>query len=185
MIGAALRFIGLRGGLAIALALVAALSWHKWGAWKQEAADWREAAAAWRNAFDAQKASYVAAQAAARARAEAKKAQEAATYRTLAERADYAEQEIARYRALADRYARANRLRKPGTGAAAGAAGGADRAGAGAAAQGAERSGDDAAVVVERADFDALVENTIRLKRAHDWGEALVAEGLAARPEGD
>ena len=31
-----LRAIGIRGGLAIALALFAALCWHKWGVWKDK-----------------------------------------------------------------------------------------------------------------------------------------------------
>ena len=35
------------------------------------------------------------------------------------------------------------------------------------------------AIVVSRDDFDILTENTIRLKAAHDWGFALVKEGLA------
>ena len=35
------------------------------------------------------------------------------------------------------------------------------------------------AIVVSRDDFDILTENTIRLKAAHDWGLALVKEGLA------
>ena len=35
------------------------------------------------------------------------------------------------------------------------------------------------AVVVGRTDYDILVENTIRLEAAHQWGQSLIKDGLA------
>lgn len=39
------------------------------------------------------------------------------------------------------------------------------------------------AVVVGRTDYDILVENTVRLEAAHQWGQSLVKDGLATLPE--
>lgn len=35
------------------------------------------------------------------------------------------------------------------------------------------------AVILERADYDILIANTLRLKAVNEWGKALVAEGVA------
>lgn len=35
------------------------------------------------------------------------------------------------------------------------------------------------AVVLERRDYDTLIDNTVRLKAAHEWGEALILDGVA------
>lgn len=127
------------------------------------------------------RANYENAQAAAQALAEAEKAKDAAQYQTIAERTDNA-QEAAQRRAAANRYAVTHRVRK-GTTAAPGAASGASGTGASSAAQGGDGAGSDADVVVSRTDFDTLVGNTIRLKQVHDWGDTLVAEGLAVKAE--
>ena len=170
--------------LAVAILLAAlAFAWNSRSGWKQAAGSWRETAVSWRTAFATQKAAFAAAEAAARAKAEAQKIRTESRFRTLAERADHADEEIADLRAAAARFAGANRLRAPARAAEAGA-GRTAAAAQGDAAPSDRRSGDDA-IVVPRGDFDVLVENTIRLKQAHDWGESLIAEGLATKPEGD
>jgi hypothetical protein len=37
------------------------------------------------------------------------------------------------------------------------------------------------AVILERRDYDTLIDNTVRLKAANAWGDALIAEGLAVK----
>lgn len=157
------------------LALALAFTWHSRNSWKDEAGQWH-------SAYDAQKSAYIAVQAAARAKAEAQKVKDESRYQALAERADNAEQEISEIRAAAERYARANSVHARAK-ASHGAAGGAGSSGAGGAAASGNGPGDDASVVVERADFDVLVENTIKLKQVHDWGNDLLAEGLAVKGE--
>lgn len=39
----------------------------------------------------------------------------------------------------------------------------------------------EGAVILERADFDTLIENTVRLKAAHEWGDSLIAQGVAEK----
>ena len=119
------------------------------------------------------------AQSIAAAAARATKEREEATYSRLAERADD-EVETSSMRAAAAQYARANRVRAKAP----------DRAPSGASTpspasnpESPVGAGEDASVVVSRTDFDTLVENTIRLKAAHDWAEKLVDAGLAV--EGD
>lgn len=157
------------------LAILLALAWHSRNSWK-------ETAGVWRAAFDTQKSAYEAAQSAARAKAEAQVVKDRSRYETLAERADNAEKEIAGLRSAADRYARTHRVRSQ-AGSATRSAGGTSGASAGNTAQGGDGAGADTDVVVSRPDFDQLVENTIRLKQVHDWGESLVAEGLAVKAE--
>lgn len=156
------------------LAILLAFAWHRGNSWK-------ETAGVWHTAFDTQKSAYEAAQSAARAQAEAQVVKDHSRYETLAERADNAEKEISGLRAAADRYARANRVRRPQ--ASGGAAGGTSGTGAGDSAQGGDGAGAPTDVVVSRPDFDQLVGNTIRLKQVHDWGDTLVAEGLAVKAE--
>lgn len=169
-----------------ALAVALVLAWNSRNGWKKAAGSWRETAGTWQTAFDTQKAGFEAMQSAARVRAEAARIETESRFRTLAERADHADTEIADLRAAAARFARANhadglRARAGTDQADAGGTAAATEAGT---ASGDNRSGDDA-VVVPRGDFDALVENTIRLKQAHDWGEGLITEGLAAKLEED
>jgi hypothetical protein len=102
-----------------------------------------------------------------------------AKYRTLAEIADHAhEKELADARSRAAAYAGRNGLRSYCQGSA---------GQAGSPAEGPVAPGDNGpgadAVVLNRNDFDQLVENTLRLKAAHDWGLAMVREGLAEYPE--
>lgn len=120
------------------------------------------------------------AQAAATQIAEAKMRAEQAQFSELAERADNAERQISGLRAAADRYANANRVRSKAAGGASGRTSGAS---AGEAAQSGDGPGGDASVAVSRADFDTLVEHSIRLKQVHEWGDSLVAAGLAVKAE--
>lgn len=78
-----------------------------------------------------------------------------------------AQQMVAGYAARADDYARRMRFAAlcPAAGGATGQSSGAEQ---GHAAQGADRPGADA-VILSRADFDILSDNTRRLKAAHDW----------------
>lgn len=135
---------------------------------------WRSVAQVLRIDLDAIKA----AQESAARLAEAKKRQEQAVYSQLAERADHAERQADRYRTAAARYASTHRVRAEAPRSASSGTSGAGTPGA---AESDQRSGGDAGVVVSRTDFDTLVGNTIRLKAAHDWGEDLVAAGLAVK----
>lgn len=183
MIGRFLSIWGFKllGGATIAIALYAGLASYKWSHWKQIAGVLRIDLEEVRQLRKQDRANYENAQAAAQALAEAEKAKDAAQYQTIAERTDNA-QEAAQRRAAANRYAIANRVRK-GTAAAQGAASGASGAGAGGAAKGGDGAGADAGVVVSRTDFDTLVENTIRLKQVHQWGNSLIDAGLAVKAE--
>lgn len=107
--------------------------------------------------------------------AKAAKAREELAYSNIAERADN-EVQNSSMRASAARYAERNRLRskapsRPSSGASAASPASNPESPVGAS--------EDASVVVSRTDFDQLVENTIRLKAAHDWAEGLVDMGLA------
>lgn len=189
MIWGAIKAIGLFKGLAILAALVAIWGfWFKFVGWEDTANEWRAAAkeerkarTAWQSAFTTQKQSYRAAQETAKRIALEEKQRDIQNYRTIAERADNADQELNRYRALAERYARANRVRNQ-AGTARRDAGPANPAGAGDPAAGDNRAGQDA-VVVERSDFDTLVDHSIRLNAIHKWGNELLAQGLAVKAE--
>jgi hypothetical protein len=164
----------LLAGLAV-LGLIIAVAHYRGDARK-----WQSAAAAWKHAFNAQKGAYTAAQAAARAKAEAQRIREQSRFDTLAERADNADAEIQDLRSAANRFASANSVRAR-AGAAQGAAGRTAAIGKGDAASRSDGPGSDTDVVVPRADFDTLVDNTVRLRQVHAWGEDLIAEGLAAK----
>lgn len=176
-IGAARRHW--KWGVIAALALFSALCWYKWGYWKNVAGVLRIDLEDVRALRRADRANYENAQAAAKALAEAQKAKDAAQYQSIAERTDNA-QEATQRRAAADRYARANRVRK-GTATASSDAGGTSRAGSTSPAAVDNGPGADADVVVSRTDFDTLVNNTIRLKQAHDYGNELIVAGLATK----
>lgn len=135
---------------------------------------WRAVAGVLRLDLDAIKD----AQATATALAEAKKREEQATFNQLAERADNATRQITGMRAAAGRYASTNRVR---TKAPEGRPGGTGGASAGEAATGGNGPGSDASVALSRADFDTLVGNTIRLKQVHDFGNDLIAAGMAEK----
>lgn len=166
------------------LLLALVFTWNSRNSWKQEAADWKDATAAWRAAFETQKQAYIAAQEAARVKAEAQKIKEQRIYEDSARTTLAMEQEAARLRAAAAAYARANRMRNPRTGAVAGDAGGTGGAGTSGAAAGSDGAGEDA-VVLDRSDFETLVDNSIRLSAVNKWGERLLAEGLAVKTEGE
>lgn len=163
------------------LLLALAFAWNSRNSWKEDSHRWQQTAGAWRKAFDSQKSAYQAAQAAARAKAEAQRVKDESRYQMLAERADNVDQEMANLRRAAGSYARLNSVRR--TGAAKGDSGRTGATGAGSAAEGGDGTGDTTEVAVSRADFDTLVEHSIRLKQVHDWGESLVAAGLATKAE--
>lgn len=150
-------------------------------AWRGTAREEKKARTAWQGAFEGQKQSYRSAQETAKRIALEEKQRDLRNYRTIAERADNADQELARYRALAERYARANRLRGQGAGTARRDAGATDPAGAGNPATSGDGPGGASDVVVSRADFDTLVDSAIRLKAVNKWGDDLLAQGLAVR----
>ena len=79
-------------------------------------------------------------------------------------------QERSRYRALAARYAAANRVRSHAGKTAVSGSSGADLSVTASAAQGSDGAGPDAEfLAVSRADFDIMVDNTVRLKEAVEW----------------
>lgn len=101
---------------------------------------------------------------------EAKAAAEA-EYKRKAEITDAKHQtELAEARRRASAYADRNRVPAPPSGRpSSGASPAADRDGS----QGTDRPGVDSGVVVTRADFDTLVDNTLRLKAAREWACSL------------
>lgn len=155
-------------GLALGLAWSQSNRADQWQAHSQvEAANHRQT-----------KENYRAAQAEAKAKAVAARIETERRFAAIAKEADNANETADRWRDAARRYADASGLRvHAGTGA--GSAGG------GAGATGADRatSGNDGPgetpVVLSRADFDALTENTGRLLVLHDLGSSWIAEGLA------
>ncbi len=131
----------------------------------------------WREAFSAQKQATIATAAAARAKAVAARISTENTYAELARRADNADAEIDDLRTRARRYADARRLRPESAGNARGGPAAAGEAGV--AESGDGPGGDAGLLVVTRADFDILVENTARLKRVNTWGRDMIDAGLA------
>ncbi len=104
-------------------------------------------------------------------RAREAKAAAEAEYRAKAERTDLAyKANLADARARAARYADANRVRYK---AADRQTGGTSPAAPDSSAGSADQAGDDSGVVVTRGDFDALVDNTLRLKAAREWACSL------------
>lgn len=126
------------------------------------------------------KADYAAAQALAAEKARATRIATEQRYAALAKDADDANQDAADWRAAAHRYADAGGLPVGPRSAAGGEGGGAGTGATVVAAPGTDGRG-EAPVVLSRADFDVLTENTERLIRAHAWGEQLIDEGLAER----
>ncbi len=162
------------------LLLTLALAWNSRNAWKEDSHRWQQTAGAWRKAFDSQKSAYQAAQAAARVKAEAQRVKDESRYQMLAERADNADEQIMELRASSKRFAELNSVRR--TRAAKGGAGRAGAAGAGGAAEGDNGPGGDS-VVVPLKDFNVLVDNTDRILRVHNFGNELIAAGLAVKAE--
>lgn len=98
-----------------------------------------------------------------------------AKYETLAEKADHAHAiELADARSRAAAYANRNGVRSYCQGS----AGQTSSPAEGPVAPRDNGPGADA-VILNRDDFDQLVENTLRLKAAHEWGESLVRDGVA------
>jgi len=101
----------------------------------------------------------------------------------LAERADHEKQDTIADRAAAARFAAARRVQDISRTDPRSAAGIAGAAGQADTASHPDGPGADA-VALTRAEFDALVENTLRLDRLHQWGQTLIDQGLAiASPE--
>ncbi len=181
---AALKWLGWRGGAAVAIALALALALWSRGSWKEEAGKWKKTAGVWHTAFDTQKSAYEAVQAAAKVKLEAQRKEQKNEYDAVAARADNANRKVAALVAASEQFARNNRVRRSQAGTAGGAAGGTAAAGQGDSAAGDSRSSDDA-VVVPIDDFNLLVTNQGRLLKAHDWFKELEAKGLAeAAPAG-
>lgn len=105
----------------------------------------------------------------ARLKAEEAKAKIEAQYRAQAERTDNEYQEqLADANARADAYARRMRVKAPSRGT--------GKTTAAPESNGPESfdgPGEDAFVAVSRPDFDTLVENTLRLQKAHEWAKSL------------
>lgn len=134
--------------------------------WPIHVVGWREENNNLRLDLDAIKA----AQVTAAAKALAAKAAEEARSRADAERTDDAfKNEIDHYRSLASRYASANRVRPQAP----------RSASSGAATPSTDHSAEgtngpsNTAVVLDRADFDIMVENSVRLKAAVEWAKTL------------
>jgi hypothetical protein len=134
--------------------------------WPIHITGWREENTGLRLDLDTIKA----AQIVAAERAAAAKAAEEQRSLQNAERTDSAYQtELARLRDLAGRYASANRVRtKAAYSPPSGTPAPADDHGS----QGSDRPGADA-VVLDRDDFDIMVENSVRLKAAVEWAKTL------------
>lgn len=151
------------GGLSIVLLLALGVQ-----TWRVD--HYRDDRDQWKLAFNNQKAAYVAAQEAAKAKAIAAKLTAEAAYRQEAEKTD-AEYQTALAAAQRASDAYVARMRAE---AARGASG---RPAAPAPSDGPEspdRPGSDAELVaVTRDDFEIMVENSVRLKAAHDWTKTL------------
>lgn len=156
-----------------ACVLLALCAWWQWN----RANDWHDRASAEVRAHKATKDDYRAAQ--AKAQAEYDKALGAWHARSdqLAQEADDANDEADLWRTRAARFADGGGLRSQAGTCAAGNAGKTGDA----QADIAERSDGPGDVTLSRADFDTLTENTERLIKVHDWGESLIAEGMAVK----
>ncbi|MBT0667643.1 hypothetical protein HT136_04605 [Novosphingobium profundi] len=161
--------------LCLALALVTWRQHHSAQSWKSRAVS--EAASHRRTKTD-----YAAAQAEASRSAEAARRATEERSTQLAKEADDAHEQADLWRARARHFADLGGLRANGAEAAHSDARPAAAPSADHAAPGPDRTG-GAAVTLTRADFETLSANTERLLRVHQWGEALIAEGLAVRGE--
>ena len=124
------------------------------------------------------KENYRTAQVEAKAKAMAARVETERRYAALAKEADDANENADRWRGAARRYADSGGLRVPAGTAAVGTGGGAGTTGADRAPSSDDRPG-QAPVVLSRADFDTLTENTGRLLILHDLGRSWIAEGYA------
>lgn len=157
------------GGAAIALALVAGVQTIRANHYEHSRDEWKQAHAA-------QKAAYEAAQDAARAKAIAAKIEQETRYADLARQSRQSAR-AADFRRDARRFADAQRVR---TKAVEGAAGGTASPGEDSPAPVDNGPGDRSEYVWLRRDqFDAFVENTDRLIQVKEWGDRLIADGLA------
>lgn len=167
-------------GLSLTLLLCAA-GLALWGRAESQRADrWEVQANAEGESHRQTKANYTAAQKQA-----ADKARDArlATERQLAriaKEADDANEDADRWRAAARRFADAGGLQGGSGSALAGSRGAAGTCPEDRLAQGGDGPG-GAAVLLSRAAFDTLTDNTDRLLRVHAWGDRLIADGLALR----
>lgn len=134
---------------------------------------YRDSRDQWKTAFDNQKAATIATQQAAKAKAIAAKLTTEARYRAEAEKANDAYQDmLARAQRASDAYAQRMRAKALGD-----ASGRSPASTPGDGPEGPDRPRADA-VVVGRDDFDILVENSVRLKVAHDWAKTLNVDPL-------
>lgn len=164
-----LSFLKSRLGIGLIAAIALALLWAR-------GTHYRNDRDAWKSAFAAQKAAMVAAQQEAQAKAIAAKLATENKYAQIAQEADNDRQDV--LRALAADYSRRMRTK-----AVADTRGGTVAPGEGNTAPRDNGSGEAAEYVAVRPDdYDTLIENTLRLKQAHEWGERLIAEGLAKEP---
>lgn len=166
------------GALILALALACASLWL-WGRAGHASADrWEAKAITERDNHRVTKANVQAAQAQAASAARAARLATEEQSRRLAERADHAEDDLAAARAAAARYADAHRLPVRSGSATAGVPGHAGAAGQADSSSSGHGSRADA-VVLDRGEFDQLIDNALRLERVRRWGEELITNGLA------
>lgn len=121
----------------------------------------------------ADRQAYVQAQREAEAKAVAQKQAVEAAYKAKAEKTDEAYQTaLARAQRAAAAYAERMRVKAPG-----GASGKPGSPAPSDPAKGSNGPGADA-VILDRHDFDVMVENSVRLKEAHDWALTLSQTSL-------
>jgi len=165
-------------GIAIAL-LILCLILLLWGRAGYASADRFEALAKAEKANHiATKANFRQAQESAAAMATALRQAREQKSILLAERADHDQEDTIADRAAAGRFADARRVQDGGRADPRSSTGNAGAAGETDLAAHPDRPGTDS-VALTRAEFDALVDNTLRLDRLHQWGQSLIDEGLA------
>lgn len=157
-----------------ALAIALGLAWSQSNRADQWQAHSRTEAANHRQT----KENYRAAQAEAKAKAVAVRLETERRYAALAKEADDANENADRWRDAARRYADAGGLHVHAGTSAGGTGSGAGATGADRAPSGNDRPG-QAPVVLSRADFDTLTENTDRLLRVQFLGQQWIEQGLA------
>lgn len=174
---AVIKFLGLRGGIALLLGLALIGMTASRAIEHRRAAKWQHVAGLWKDAHGKLETSYRLAQVEATAKAKAQIRETENRYVMAAWRADNAEAETADLRRRADDYARRNRVSVARD---RGSPGGTVAAAESGVAAGSDGPGADA-VVLARADFDTLIANTSRLLVVHGWGQDMLAQGLAMK----
>lgn len=168
----------LYGALGAILALALLIAWGRHG--YALADQWRTRAGVEASNHRQTKVNYKAAQILAYYRARAAREATEKRSRDIAKEIDHANEQAALWRAAAARFANGGGMRSQARTDSSGAPGRSGAVGETDVAARGDGSG-PTAVVLSRADFDALTANTERLLRVHDWGERLIDEGLALK----